>query len=168
MPGGVTRIVCREDYDDYLDIVANQLAKCDKVLLSDIPPSLKEKAYSAAKRRAQAYLDGDTAGSPTGPFMPSSQGSAPSSQGSGCFIATACYGTPDCHEVRVLRDFRDSILVQSEVGKSFVSLYYRFSPAFAAWLRVHSVCRRVARRILVAPLVRLASYIRTVKNEQEK
>jgi len=73
MPGRVSRIVCKEDFDDYLDIQANQLAKRAKVVLADIPPALREAAYSAAKKRAQVYLDGNVGGTSVGPVKPANQ-----------------------------------------------------------------------------------------------
>jgi len=41
-----------------------------------------------------------------------------------CFIATAVYGNETIPEVKVLREFRDNVLMQSRLGKVVVDLYY--------------------------------------------
>ena len=50
---------------------------------------------------------------------------------SGCYIATAVYGSYDCPQVLVLRRYRDEKLLKSKLGKLFVSLYYKCSPLIA-------------------------------------
>jgi hypothetical protein len=47
---------------------------------------------------------------------------------SGCYIATAVYGSYDCPEVWVLRRFRDNNLAKTWYGNIFIKAYYRFSP----------------------------------------
>ena len=47
----------------------------------------------------------------------------------GCYIATCVYGSYDCPEVWVLRRFRDSVLGETWIGKAFIGIYYRTSPA---------------------------------------
>lgn len=47
---------------------------------------------------------------------------------SGCYIATAVYGSYDCPEVRVLRRWRDDVLLRKPGGKRFVRTYYALSP----------------------------------------
>lgn len=49
--------------------------------------------------------------------------------GGGCFIATSVYGSYDCGPVWVLRRWRDEQLLVTAVGRAFVGLYYRTSPA---------------------------------------
>ena len=62
-------------------------------------------------------------------------------KGGFCFIATAAYGSYWHPLVGSLRKFRDTVLLQSELGRDFVSFYYSWSPAMAEviddtpWLR---------------------------------
>ena len=46
----------------------------------------------------------------------------------GCYIATAVYGSYNCPEVWTLRRFRDFYLRRSNIGNSFVNIYYKISP----------------------------------------
>lgn len=49
---------------------------------------------------------------------------------SGCYVATAVYGSYDCPEVWTLRRFRDYDLAETWYGRTFVSVYYAVSPFF--------------------------------------
>jgi hypothetical protein len=55
------------------------------------------------------------------------------SKKSGCFIATAAYGSSLAPEVLTFRRFRDEILLTSKLGSIFVEFYYFVSPPLA-WL----------------------------------
>jgi YVTN family beta-propeller protein len=63
----------------------------------------------------------------------------------GCFIATAAYGSSMAGEVVTLRRFRDDHLMKSEVGRAFVRLYYRHSPAVADYIRKRESLRAAVR-----------------------
>jgi lysyl endopeptidase len=75
--------------------------------------------------------------------------------GGGCFIATAAYGSAEAPQVLLLRQFRDRILLPSELGRRLVALYYRHSPAAAQWLAERPGARTLVRMALV-PTVALA------------
>lgn len=47
---------------------------------------------------------------------------------SGCYIATAVYGSYDCPEVWTLRRFRDNTLNATWYGRIFIKTYYAVSP----------------------------------------
>jgi len=71
---------------------------------------------------------------------------------SGCFIATASYGTPMAKEVRILCKFRDEFLLKNSVGRVFVKIYYRVSPSVADFIRNKPVLRKIVR-IGLKPLI---------------
>ena len=47
---------------------------------------------------------------------------------SGCYVATAVYGSYDCPEVWTLRRFRDNTLRRTWPGRLFIRVYYAISP----------------------------------------
>lgn len=65
-----------------------------------------------------------------------------------CFIATAAYGSTQEPHVKILREFRDKLLLQSEAGKKFVDTYYRFSPPMAYFIGQHPTLRAITRTAL--------------------
>jgi len=73
--------------------------------------------------------------------------------GTGCFIATAVYGTPGAEQIDVLREFRDVVLMESEAGSRFVTWYYRTSPAIAEFLAGSELLRTFTGEFLVNPVV---------------
>ena len=52
---------------------------------------------------------------------------------SGCYVATAVYGSYDCPEVWTLRRFRDYSLAATLLGRLFIMFYYAISPALVKW-----------------------------------
>ena len=52
---------------------------------------------------------------------------------SGCYVATAVYGSYDCPEVWTLRRFRDDTLDRTWYGRAFIRAYYAVSPTLVRW-----------------------------------
>ena len=52
---------------------------------------------------------------------------------SGCYVATAVYGSYDCPQVWTLRRYRDFTLARTWHGRAFVRLYYAVSPTLVKW-----------------------------------
>jgi hypothetical protein len=71
---------------------------------------------------------------------------------SGCFIATAAYGSPEEREIEVLRRLRDGARAKTAFAAAAVDLYERSSPPVADLLR-ESAIGRVMVLSLLAPLV---------------
>ncbi|MDY6853790.1 MAG: GEGP motif-containing diheme protein [Thermodesulfobacteriota bacterium] len=69
-----------------------------------------------------------------------------------CFIATAAFGSHLEPQVKILREFRDRVLLTNFVGKVLVDLYYKCSPPVADFIARHSNLQRPMRLIL-SPLV---------------
>lgn len=88
-------------------------------------------------------------------YEPSSSNSVAttsSSSGGGCFIATAAYGSLMEPHVKLLRQFRDRFLLTNAMGRSFVRLYYVYSPPIAEFVSGHESLRMIVRWSLL-PLV---------------
>jgi hypothetical protein len=75
---------------------------------------------------------------------------------SGCFIATACYGSTDAPAVILLRRFRDRVLCRNAVGRALVDRYYRWSPPVARSIASRPRLRRAVRIVVVEPAVLVA------------
>jgi uncharacterized repeat protein (TIGR01451 family) len=67
------------------------------------------------------------------------------SGGSGCFIATAAYGSYLDPHVQVLRVFRDRYLLTNWLGRWFVAFYYHHSPAIATVIARSTTLRAATR-----------------------
>lgn len=74
---------------------------------------------------------------------------------SGCFIATATYGSPIAPEVIIFRRFRDEFLVTSKLGALLIEIYYRVSPPFASLIAKTEFLRALTRHLFLAPILRL-------------
>ena len=79
-------------------------------------------------------------------------GSTPPPVVSGCFIATAAFGTPLANEVRILSEFRDKYLMTNTAGRKFVRCYYKTSPTIAKIIS-RNFLLRFAVRTGLRPLV---------------
>ena len=71
---------------------------------------------------------------------------------SGCFIATAAFGSPINPYVRILKEIRNKYLLTSAGGRKFVDAYYRISPQIAAQIEA-SPLLRVVVQIMLLPLI---------------
>lgn len=67
---------------------------------------------------------------------------------SGCFIATAAYGSDMAPDVQALRKFRDEKLMTNPAGEKFVEFYYSVSPPIADVIREHQFLRDLTRAAL--------------------
>ena len=68
---------------------------------------------------------------------------------SGCFIATAAYGTPIAEEIQILREFRDEYLLTNPVGQALVDIYYSVSTPIAKFITEHPSLKPIVRTGLV-------------------
>jgi len=122
------------DVTSQLDATANEVSGCVSQLSS----------FAVAVASTES-TEGGTGGG----------GSAPGNAGSdggGCFIATAAFGSCLEPHVKILREFRDVYLIPSRLGRAFVETYYRYSPPVADLIARHRVLRVLARIALV-PIV---------------
>ena len=79
-------------------------------------------------------------------------GSGGGGGGGGCFIATAAYGSSMAPHVKLLREFRDRFLLNSKVGRTFITLYYTYSSPLAEFIANHDSLQSIVRLSLL-PLV---------------
>ena len=88
----------------------------------------------------------------------------------GCLIATAAYGSELAPQVQQLRELRDTQLLQTESGKSFMSsfndLYYSFSPTIADYERENPLFKE-AVKIMITPMISSLSILNYMDMDSE-
>ena len=76
--------------------------------------------------------------------------------GGGCLIATAAFGSELAPQVQLLREVRDSIVLQTKSGSIFMTgfnqFYYSFSPAIADYERENTTFKE-AVKLTLTPLL---------------
>ncbi len=86
---------------------------------------------------------------------------------SGCFIATAAFGTPIASELDTLRDYRDFVLKKHWIGRLFIFVYYRISPSIATIIRKYEGMRACVRLFLSKIIPRIKKF-NDLNDEHEK
>ena len=81
---------------------------------------------------------------------------------SGCFVATAAFGSPLEPQVESLRRVRDAMRKESAVFAAATDLYYRSGPPAAALISRSDVARAVVRTLL-GPVVQIAGAVKPAK-----
>ena len=76
---------------------------------------------------------------------------------SGCYVATAIYGSYDCPEVWILRRYRDNYLSNSLLGKVFIKSYYAISPAIVKLFGSTNWFNKIFRNLLDQKIAKLKS-----------
>lgn len=79
------------------------------------------------------------------PVVVATQTAGGNGGGSGCFIATAAYGSELHPKVALLRRFRDEYLLPTRLGRALVHAYYRISPPLARLIAAHEPLRAAVR-----------------------
>ncbi len=91
-------------------------------------------------------------------------------EGGGCLIATATYGSELAPQVQLLREIRDNLLLQTEAGtlfmNSFNDFYYSFSPVIADYERESPVFREIVK-IAITPMISSLSLLNYVDMDSE-
>ena len=82
------------------------------------------------------------------------------SEGGGCLIATAAYGSEMAPQVQFLREIRDGKIMATQSGTAFMTgfnqFYYSFSPAVADYERENPVFKESVKLTLTPLLTSLA------------
>lgn len=73
---------------------------------------------------------------------------------SGCFIVTAVYGTPLANELNPFRYYRDDVLNENKIGRSFVKFYYKWSPCLANIIARSNSMKKMLRKTIIEPILR--------------
>lgn len=83
---------------------------------------------------------------------------------SGCFIATAVYGSPYANEVIILKEFRDNWLLNFRLGKIFVAFYYWISPPIANRIAKREFLKKIIKVAIIIPLIKFVNKLKVRRN----
>jgi hypothetical protein len=90
-------------------------------------------------------------------------------ESSGCFLTSACVeakGLPDdCHELTVLRTFRDGYLSQVEGGSAEICEYYQIAPSIVESINHLPDSLSIFEKIYNELVLPCVAFIETGKNE---
>lgn len=114
--------------------------------LSDWDPSEKEKGIQHLRKALEMEPDHWYAKEALSKF---------GGQKSGCFVATAAFGTPLAEEVIILSNFRDEYLSRKVWGRKFISFYYHISPSLAFLITGKKALCWLVRSIIIFQIVKL-------------
>jgi hypothetical protein len=91
-------------------------------------------------------------------------------EGGGCLIATAAYGTELAPQVQLLREVRDNTVMSTNSGIAFMTgfnqLYYSFSPTIADWERENPVFQETVK-LFITPMMSTLSIMTLAQEESE-
>ena len=123
-----------EDYDESVD-VGNWTSVTIEGLEEDVTYYFSVTAYSVYGEESE-YSNEVCNNSAICDTASSSGGG-----GGGCFIDTAAYGFRMAEEARILRNFREKLLLTNPLGRACVRCYYKVSPPLADSLSRHETLR---------------------------
>lgn len=111
---------------------------------------VREEYISADIMTSTLAIDGvdvfaETFGGYSNGKVPPPQNNGGSNKKGHCFIATAAFGTPMADEVKILQRFRDEYLLTNEIGRKFVTFYYKHGPAWAKYISDKKGLKAVVR-----------------------
>jgi hypothetical protein len=93
------------------------------------------------------------------------------SNGGGCLIATAAYGSELAPQVQQLRELRDNSLLSTESGTNFINsfndVYYSFSPVIADYERENPIFKEMVK-IAITPMITSLSILNYVDMDSEE
>ena len=123
-----------------------------------IAPEVQKIGIDGLKR---VQFNGQSAWAETSSSMVSTQTtSSESSEGGGCLIATAAFGSEMAPQVQFLREIRDGKVMATQSGTAFMTgfnqFYYSFSPAVADYERENPVFKETVKVALTPMLSSLA------------
>ena len=129
------------------------------------------KNYNATEEQFREVLNSFTILDNTTPTESESPTQTESTEGGGCLIATAAYGSEMAPQVQFLREIRDNTVLQTQSGTSFMTafntFYYTFSPTVADYERENPVFKE-AVKVGLTPLLTSLTILNYVDIDTEQ
>lgn len=84
-----------------------------------------------------------------------------------CFVATAAFGSEECKELDILREFRDKTLLSSRLGRTFVKFYYIYGSSAAEKIKGRPIPKTLIRSFL-RPLCRILEQMNRTRRSTQR
>ena len=98
-------------------------------------------------------------------------GNSSNSEGGGCLIATATFGSEMADQVQQLRELRDNVILSKESGIAFMTgfnqVYYSFSPTVADLERENPLFKEFVK-LTITPMIAILSVLNHVDIDSEE
>lgn len=136
----------------------NPLAATLKVMLDSSHQDLQTLVDQAVQREVEkivGHAPQGASGSQPSPSTSAHPTGTPAK--SGCYVATAVYGSYDCPEVWVLRRYRDQSLTGNWLGRVLIKTYYVLSPILVRLVGANRLFRKIVRLLLDLLVIRLGT-----------
>ncbi len=156
------------DYDSVIDV-----GNITQYTVTDLDP--ETQYYLALTAYDTSYNESEFSEEVSGLSNPEQSTLSPSymvidseeeDSGWGCFVATAAYGSYLNPHVKILREFRDKLLISNFPGRKFVDLYYQYGPFIATHIEKYAFLRFLTRQALL-PLTGMSSLLLKIKASQQ-
>ena len=142
--------------------ISSEIDYPQEVLTTDFKTMIEEESEELICGKGTELKDGQCLPTQKIQTKPSLEG--------GCLIATASFGSELSTQVQQLRELRDTKLLQTESGVSFMtgfnSVYYSFSPTIADYQRESPIFNEIIK-ILITPVVSSLSLLNYLDLDSE-
>ena len=140
------------------------------VNIEEIPQEIQQQQKELEESTVDSESIDDRINEWTGTVDGIEEKQTESSEGGGCLIATATYGSEMAPQIQLLREIRDNQLMSTESGVLFMtgfnSLYYSFSPHIADMERESPVFKEMVK-IGIIPLLSTLSVMSFAETESK-
>jgi len=153
-------------------ITEAEIGKVDTkpVNIEEIPQEIQQQQKELEESTVDSESIDDEINEWTGTVDGIEEKQTESSEGGGCLIATATYGSEMAPQIQLLREIRDNQLMSTESGVLFMtgfnSLYYSFSPHIADMERESPVFKEMVK-IGIIPLLSTLSVMSFAETESK-
>jgi len=140
------------------------------VNIEEIPQEIQQQQKELEESTVDSESIDDEINEWTGTVDGIEEKQTESSEGGGCLIATATYGSEMAPQIQLLREIRDNQLMNTESGVSFMTgfnqFYYSFSPYIADMERNNPIFKEIVK-IGITPLLSTLSVMSYAESDSE-
>ena len=127
-------------YGDYTSITKEEFAALKRAISGASNEADRGMEYEKGKLIRRIMYDSESLGLGEYKYLSDKYGA--------CYIATAVYGSYDAPEVCTLRLFRDNYLAKRGWGRSFIKIYYKYSPKLIRSIKKNNILNVFFRNLL--------------------